>query len=101
MRAITGECYRVLALFDVIKDTVNDLKATNDSLLATKTNDIIKILTIMAFITLPVTFLSQLFGMNTTYLPIVGLENDFWIVIGIMALVTLSFFGFFKYKKWF
>ena len=101
LRAITGECYRVLALFDVIKDTVNDLKATNDSLLATKTNDIIKILTIMAFITLPVTFLSQLFGMNTTYLPIVGLENDFWIVIGIMALVTLSFFGFFKFKKWF
>ncbi|MDP3726110.1 MAG: CorA family divalent cation transporter, partial [bacterium] len=100
LHAIIGEYYKVSALLDVNKDTLKELKSTNDSLLTTKTNDIMKTLTIMAFITLPLTFFSQLFGMNTTYLPLVGKENDFWIIIGIMILSTVFFFVFFKHKNW-
>lgn len=101
LRAITGEYYKVSALLESSKDSLNELKDTNDSLLTTKTNDIIKTLTVMAFITFPLMLFSSLFGMNADYLPIVGQENDFWIIIGIMALSALLFFVFFKYKKWF
>ncbi len=100
LHAIIGEYYKVSAHLESSVDTLRELKTTNDSLLTTKTNDIMKTLTIMAFITLPLTFFSQLFGMNTAYLPIVGGKNDFWIIIGIMIFSTAVFVLFFKRKNW-
>ncbi|MAG12874.1 hypothetical protein CL630_03645 [bacterium] len=100
LRAITGEYYKVSALLEISKDVLNELKDTNDSLLTTKTNDIMKVLTIMAFATFPLMLFSSLFGMNTIYMPIVGKENDFWIIVSIMVVSTIVFFTFFKRKKW-
>ena len=100
LHAIIGEYYKVSASLDISVDTLKELKATNDSLLTTKTNDIMKILTIMAFVTFPLMLFSSIFGMNTAYLPIVGSENDFWIIIGIMIVSAIIFFTYFKRKKW-
>lgn len=90
-------------IFDLVKskqETIQALHATNESLLNAKTNEVMKVLTIMAFVTFPLMLLTSLFGMNTKVLPIVGAPNDFWIIIGIMATATLGFFIFFKRKKW-
>jgi Mg2+ and Co2+ transporter CorA len=38
--------------------------------------------------------------MNTSFIPIAGMENDFWIVLSIMAIATIFMFIFFKYRKW-
>ncbi|MCA9366058.1 magnesium transporter CorA family protein [Candidatus Kaiserbacteria bacterium] len=87
---------RVLAL----SSTLQDLRDTNDALLSTKQNEVMKILTIMAFITFPLTLFTSMFGMNTTTTPILGHRNDFWIILGIMLVVSIGFFAFFKYKRW-
>jgi len=81
--------------------TLDDLRNTNMALLSTKQNETMKIFTILAFITFPLTLFSSMFGMNTTTTPIVGKEGDFWIILGIMAVVSVLFFAFFKYKRWF
>ncbi|MCK5059690.1 MAG: CorA family divalent cation transporter [Candidatus Pacebacteria bacterium] len=81
-------------------ELVTSLRETNDALLSTKQNEIMKILTIMAFVTFPLSLIAGIFGMNTSFIPIVGHSNDFWIVIGIMGGMTAAFFGYFKYKKW-
>lgn len=81
-------------------EALNELRETNMALLTTKQNEIMKILTIMAFITFPLTLLTSMFGMNTVTTPIIGQENDFWIISGIMSVATIAFFTFFKYKKW-
>ena len=59
-----------------------------------------KILTIMAFITFPLTLFASMFGMNTHTTPIVGYPGDFWIILGIMVIVSAGLFSYFKYKKW-
>lgn len=87
---------RVGGLFEAL----DGLRETNMALLTTKQNEIIKILTIMAFIMFPLTLISSVFGMNTKTAPIVGNNGDFWIIIGMMVVATLFFFTFFKYKKW-
>lgn len=79
---------------------VDNLRDTNDALLNAKQNEVMKTLTIMAFITFPLTLFTSLFGMNTQTTPIVGTQNDFWFIVGIMIIVSIGFFGFFKYKKW-
>lgn len=79
---------------------LDELRETNTALLYTKQNEIMKILTIMAFVTFPLALISSIFGMNTVTSPIIGEPGDFWIVIGIMMTLTIVFFIFFKYKKW-
>ncbi|PIR85483.1 hypothetical protein COU15_00095 [Candidatus Kaiserbacteria bacterium CG10_big_fil_rev_8_21_14_0_10_45_20] len=96
--AIQDRAYaRVLALADVL----NELQDTNTSLLYTRQNEIMKNLTIMAFVTFPLSLIAGIFGMNTEFTPFVGYEFDFWIIVGGMIVLTLVFFAYFKVKKWF
>ncbi len=88
--------HRTNALFE----TLSALRDANNAMLTTKQNEIIKILTIMAYITFPLTLFSSMFGMNTEATPIIGHPFDFWIIVGVMTFVTIFFFSFFKYKKW-
>jgi magnesium transporter len=81
--------------------SLQELRDTNDSLLSTKQNETMKVLTIMAFVTFPLTLISSVFGMNTASMPIVGNPFDFWIISGIMCATGLLFFAYFKYKRWF
>lgn len=79
---------------------LNELRQTNDTLLNTKQNEVMKIFTILAFITFPLTLFTSMFGMNTVTTPIVGQEGDFWIILGTMGIVSIAFFAYFKYRDW-
>jgi len=100
MTSLLQQYDRLLHLIDTKREMLEALQQTNESLLNVKTNEIMKTLTIMAFVTFPLMLLSSLFGMNTKTLPLVGISGDFWIIIGIMLTAMLIFFGFFKAKKW-
>jgi len=98
--AVSAEYYKIWNALETHKEILHDLRSTNDSLLTTKTNETIKFLTIMAFITFPLTLIAGIFGMNTAHTPFVDEEFGFWIIVGIMCLSTVIFFSFFKYRKW-
>ncbi len=101
LRTITGEFYKVSAILDGHRETLLELRDTNDSLLTTKTNEIMKTLTVTAFIILPLTFIGQLFGISTNNLPLVNEPNGFWIILGIMGVVGVCLYSYFKFvKKW-
>ena len=100
MKNIIAEYERVRTMIQRQRETLTELRETNNSLLSTKQNEVMKTLTIMAFVTFPLSLIGTLFGMNTVNIPIVGVANDFWIVILLMALLTLVFFIYFKHKKW-
>jgi magnesium transporter len=104
----TYHIHRILDEYTKVRDAlqnnmefVAELRETNNSLLSTKENEIMKTLTIMAFVTFPLTLIATIFSMDTRDNPIVGMPHDFWIVLGIMLCAMIVFFGFFKYKKWF
>lgn len=82
------------------RDMVRELRETNNSMVSTKQNEVIKILTIMAFVTFPLALLASIFSMNTNEMPIVGHPYDFWIIVSIMAIMVTLFFTFFIYKRW-
>lgn len=82
------------------KELVADLRETNDSLLSTKQNETMKMLTLMAFVTFPLSLITDIFSMNTAHAPIIGSFYDFEIILAIMTVATLIMFLFFKFKKW-
>ncbi|MDD2934940.1 MAG: CorA family divalent cation transporter [Candidatus Pacebacteria bacterium] len=100
IHSIKNEYRRIRHKIEINKESLNELRETNNSLLSTKENETIKTLTIMAFVTFPLSLIASIFGMNTVNMPIIGAEKDFWIVIGIMLALATLFFIFFKYKKW-
>ncbi len=98
---IYGEYKRIITLLESNKEDVDSMRTTNDSLINTRQNDIIASLTLIAALLLPLSLISSIFGMNVKNSPIIGSVNDFWIIISIMLLSVISFFFYFKYKKWF
>ncbi len=86
---------------DTLNASLQDLRETNNSLLSTKQNETMKILTVMAFVTYPLALVAAVFGMNTDHTPLVDGQYGFWIIVGLMSSAALCFFAYFKYKHWF
>lgn len=100
LRALLGEYYKVYNLLENQKEVLVDLRETNDSLLSSKTNETIKTLTIMAFIVLPMSFIIQIFGISSPYLPLVNSPGGLWKILEIVVIAGILVFLSFKYKKW-
>jgi magnesium transporter len=93
--------YRAYTRAVSMADIVAELRETNMALLSTRQNEIMKNLTIITSVMLPLTLVANIFSMNTKILPIVGSPHDFWIIVAIMAVVTAIFGLYFRAKKWF
>jgi magnesium transporter len=102
LTTIIGEYRKVKSTLESHREILKELQTTNDSLLTSKTNDIVKVLTIMSFVMLPLTLITGVFGMNTSgNLILIDSIKNFYIVIGAMTLTGLIMFVYFKGKKWF
>ena len=91
---------RIWEMLDNQKEMVDVLNDTNESLLDGEMTKIMKTLTMISVIVFPLTLLAAIFGMNVPNMPIVGQPNSFLIIIGIMAVCSLSMVFIFKRRKW-
>lgn len=96
----------ILDYYQKIWDTVEDsgelikgYSTTFDSLQVNKTNEVMKILTLISSILLPVTFIASLYGMNVD-LPFQENINSFGVISFSMIIIIISMVGYFKYKEW-
>lgn len=97
---LLGEHNRVLNQAENNRETIEGLQTTNSSLLEHKTNEVMKTLTIITFVTLPLTLIANIFGMSSKNIPIVDHPHFFWIIISTMAIAAVGFVLIFKSKKW-
>lgn len=97
---IVGEYYKVEELLEDQRDMLGDLRVTNDSLLTTKTNEIIKVLTAMTALLLPATMIAQVFSIPSKSTPITELPQGFYIILAFMLSVAFFAFLFFRRKNW-
>lgn len=81
------------------KETILALEETNQSLLSTKINEIMRILTVFSVILLPLTLIASIWGMNVR-LPLGSSPNGFWILSGVMVILIGVLITFFYKKKW-
>ena len=89
-------------IWDMTEDyaeLIEGLSKTFDSLQANRTNQIMKMLTLISSFVLPLTFITGLYGMNVM-LPIQENPYAFYMVLVIMVLVVAFMFIYFKIKKW-
>ena len=97
---IEGERAHVAELVGSYRTAATELRATNDSLLSASQNEVMKLLTFLAFLASPITVVASIFGMNVSDTPLSGNPYEFWIVVFIGLILSLCMFMYFKYKKW-
>jgi magnesium transporter len=81
------------------KEAINALHKTNEALISFRLNDIMKILTMISVVLLPITLIASIFGMNTT-MSFLEHPNSFLYVLFFMCFISLGMIWFFKIKKW-
>lgn len=82
------------------RELLTDLRETNDSLLGTKQNETIKMLTLITVIFYPATFIAAAFTVPAAYVPIIENENGWATLMIFMALVTGGVWWYVKKRRW-
>jgi magnesium transporter len=91
---------RIWDILDNYKEVVEALEATNEAALQHRQNDVLRILTVVGAIFLPLTFLTGVFGMNVDY-PGEATRTAFWVIVAVMVATLVGLFGFFRWRKFF
>jgi len=68
--------------------------------ISNKMNEVMKVLTIMASIFIPLTFMAGIYGMNFEYMPELQWKYSYFVLWGLMIMVFLGMIYYFKRKKW-
>jgi len=66
-----------------------------------KLNQVMKTLTVLSAIFIPLTFLAGIYGMNFQNMPELGTKNGYFILLGLMLSISIFIVLYFKKKKWF
>jgi magnesium transporter len=97
LREFTNEIWHML---ESQKESINALHETNESLLTLRTNNVMRVLTIISVITFPLTLLATIFAIDTPGNPFVNLPGGFWLVLVVMFFGAMGMFMIFKKKDW-
>ncbi len=96
---IHHEHVKVQNLLENERELLSELRRTNDSLLTAKNNDVTKRLTLMAFVTFPLTLVATVLGMGAAPELFHG-PHGFWIIVGILVILFVMMHAYFTYKEW-
>lgn len=91
---------RVESLARLYYDLASDLIDSSISLASHRLNGIMKILTIITAIFVPLGFLAGLYGMNFDNIPELHYENSYFVLLSVMAVVATGLLTIFRIKRW-
>jgi magnesium transporter len=86
---------------ETYRDLVTSLMDLHMNTLNTKLNEVMKVLTVISTIFIPLTFIVGVYGMNFDFMPELKWKYGYFGVWAIMILMMALMIRFFKYKKWF
>lgn len=97
---ILAERTQIAHLVRMQRAMAAELRETNNALLSAKQNEVIKTLTVVSFIFLPLALIAKVFAMKAEGMPFVDDSNGFWIILGIMAVIAAALTFFVTRKRW-
>jgi magnesium transporter len=91
--------YTARDIIDENYEIIGGLSETADTLVSHRINEVMRVLTVISVIMLPLTLVSGIYGMNIQ-LPISEHPNAFLIVMGMMVLIVVLMLTYFRHRKW-
>jgi magnesium transporter len=100
LRDCQDHAVQLLELAESYRETGSSLMDFYLSSLSNRMNEIMKVLTIIATIFIPLTFIAGIYGMNFENMPELHTHSGYFVVMGIMAVLGLGMFAWFIRKGW-
>lgn len=91
---------QIVELIDSSREMASDLSEAYLSNVSHRTNEIMKMLTLMASIFIPLTFVAGIYGMNFENMPELSARSGYFMVLGLMVVIALGMIGYFRYRGW-
>jgi magnesium transporter len=99
------DCYdhvaQLLDLLETYRELASDLLDIHLSVINTRMNEVMKVLTIISTIFIPMTFIASIYGMNFKYMPELNWRWGYPFALFLMALIAAGMLRYFRKKKWF
>ena len=93
-------CLSVLEEIDSNKQILDGMNNLYYAIQGQRMNEIMKLLTIISAIFIPLTFIAGIYGMNFKNIPELETQNGYFITIGVMLLVAILSIFYFKKRGW-
>ncbi|MGB5943308.1 MAG: magnesium/cobalt transporter CorA [Leeuwenhoekiella sp.] len=100
IRDLYDHIIQVTEGIDIYREMTWGLMDMYMTTISNKMNEVMKVLTIMASIFIPLTFMAGIYGMNFEHMPELQLRYGYYYLWGAMILVFCSLLWYFKTKKW-
>jgi len=91
---------QVLDTIEVYRETLNGLLELYHSALSNRMNEVMKVLTIIATIFIPITFVAGIYGMNFDFMPELHWRLGYLGVWGVICAIAVAMILYFKRKDW-
>ncbi len=100
LRDLSDHVTRIIDSVETYRDLLSGIMDIYLSTNANKMNEVMKVLTIMSSIFIPITFIAGVYGMNFDNMPELRTQNGYFILWGIMITIIVGLLIYFKRKKW-
>jgi len=100
LRDVYGHTIQVMDTVESLRDIISGILDIYLSSINTRMNEIMKVLTIIATIFIPLTFITGIYGMNFQYMPEIKWFWGYPLILSVMLIIGIVMVIFFKRKKW-
>ncbi len=91
---------QLIEIFETYRDLVSNLMDMYMSTISNRMNEIMKVLTIISTIFIPMSFIAGVYGMNFAHMPELNWEYGYFATLGIMLMIMIGMLLYFRQKKW-
>ncbi len=100
LRDIYDHTIQLIDTIETQRDVMGGMIDVYLSSTSNKLNEVMKFLTVIGTIFIPLTWITGIYGMNFRYLPELEWKYSYFAVLGVMVLLGVIMFFYFKKKKW-
>jgi magnesium transporter len=99
-RDVYDHTIQVMDTVETFRDMVSGMLDTYLSSLSNRMNEVMKVLTIIATIFIPLTFVAGIYGMNFEFMPELKWHWGYFAALGLMVVIFIGMVFYFKRKRW-
>jgi len=100
LRDVYDHTIQVIDSVETLRDVLSGMLETYLSSVSNRMNEVMKVLTIIATIFIPLTFIAGVYGMNFKFMPELEWRGGYFVIVGVMVVVAVVMLVFFRKKKW-
>ena len=100
MRDTYDHCIQVAEMAESYRELVSELTNTYLSVLGNRTNEVMRVLTVVTTVFIPLTFIVGVYGMNFDVMPELRWKAGYFVVLSVMAVLAVGMLIYFRRRGW-